>query len=241
MSTGCNTNQGQDLNNMKDISCNTHDHERNISTMTVRKQNVSKMKDSTSSTSNELGIMTNQIKSNPKIMKDIANEAKNEYDIGVMAQKSKKKTSNSECNTQLNESDIGINCKMQELISKRDTECDACQFEQTKGVNTPSTRAKVHLSKDTSTFCPAKTEHAINTHTIEGKACATMTNHAAFLTDSTINTEVIEESIAVMTNITYNHNKVDNKIKYEIYTNTVGEIENETNEVSTTTKPYTND
>ena len=95
-STGCNTNK--DLNSLKDICMNTINHERNISTMTT-KTHSSQMRDSTSSTSNELGIMTNRIKTKQSNMVDIANEAKDECTVGVMATKGKKKTSNSECNT----------------------------------------------------------------------------------------------------------------------------------------------
>jgi len=263
-STGCNTNK--DLNSLKDICMNTINHERNISTMTT-KTHSSQMRDSTSSTSNELGIMTNRIKIKPSNMVDIANEAKDECTVGVMATKGKKKTSNSECNTQVHESEVGISCKMQELVCKRDTECDAYQFEQSKGINT--TRKNVSVEKDISTITNTKTDYATNTLVIEERACATMTNLNAIKskTDSTINTEINEENRGVMTNEGIRNMKTDSTINTEINEENRGvmtnaanfktdstintEINEEnrgvmtniyyTNEVSTTTKQPTND
>lgn len=219
---------------------NTINHERNISTMTT-KTHSSQMRDSTSSTSNELGVMTNRIKAKPSKMVDIANEAIDECTVGVMATKDKKQTSNSECNTQVHESEVGISCKMHELVCKRDTECDAYQFEQNKGINT--TRNSVE--KDISTMTNAKTDYATNTLVIEERACATMTNLNAIKikTDSTINTEINEENRGVMTNEGIRNMKTDSTINTDINEENRGVMTNTyyTNEVSTTTKQPTND
>jgi len=219
---------------------NTINHERNISTMTT-KTNSSQMRDSTSSTSNELGVMTNRIKAKQNMV-DIANQAIDECTVGIMVKKDKKKTSNSECNTQVHESEVGISCKMQELVCKRDTECDAYQFEQCKGINT--TIKKVSVEKDISTMTNTKNDYATNTLVIEEKACATMTNlrEIKIKTDSTINTEINEENRGVMTNTGINL-KTDSTINTEINEENRGVMTNiyYTNEVSTNTKQPTND
>lgn len=93
----CNTNQKQDLDCLRDISCNTLSNERNISTMTHPSNKP--MRDSTSSTSNELGTMT-KINFSKNAMKETSSEAKNEFDIGVMTNnKIKNNLKNSESNT----------------------------------------------------------------------------------------------------------------------------------------------
>lgn len=93
----CNTNEKQDLDCLRDISCNTLSVERNISTMTHPSNKP--MRDSTSSTSNELGTMT-KINFSKNAMKETSSEAKNEFDIGVMTNnKIKNNLKNSESNT----------------------------------------------------------------------------------------------------------------------------------------------
>jgi hypothetical protein len=132
--SSCNTNQKQDLDCLRDISCNTLCHERNISTMTHPSNKP--MKDSTSSTSNEFGTMT-KINFSKNAMKETSSEAKNEFDIGVMTNnKVKNNLKNSESNTLKCDSEMGINCNMNDIIFKKDSTCDAKQFEQQKGINT---------------------------------------------------------------------------------------------------------
>jgi len=154
---GCNTNQKQDLDCFRDMSCNTLDYDRNISTMTFA--NHLPMRDSTSSTSNEFGTMT-KINFSKNVMKETSSEAKNEYEIGVMTNSKKKsEVKHSECNT-LFDSEMGINCNMNEVTHKKDSTCDAKQFEEHIGTNTNKIQEK---------------EFAVNTHKIQEKEFAVNT------------------------------------------------------------------
>jgi hypothetical protein len=63
--------------------------------------------------------------------------AKSEEDIGVNT--NKKDKPNSMCNSEVNtviEPEVGVSCKMNEDIVKKNSECDANQFEQDVGINT---------------------------------------------------------------------------------------------------------
>jgi hypothetical protein len=181
----CNTNQKQDLDILKDMSCNTLCHERNISTMTnaINKP----MRDSTSCTSYEFGTMTK--KTNPKnITKEISSEAKDEHEIGVMTNsKIKNNIKNTQSVTVKFDADMGINCNMNEFVTKHDSTCDAKQFENHVGSNT-SKKQEVEFS------CNAKvcdSEMGINCNM----------NEFINKKDSTCDAKQFEQQVGINTNI----------------------------------------
>jgi hypothetical protein len=106
------------------------------SSKTSHKKNKNKeMLDSESSSSREYGTMTNNLESISIIKKDSYCHAKNEEDIGVMTFKTNKSMRNSEVNT-IHAPEVGITCQMRDNVITNDSECDANQFEQNRGVNT---------------------------------------------------------------------------------------------------------